>query len=588
MNPFGRFREQVLKELRRATGIQGKDLDSILEKPPEGVGADLALPCFFLSARMRKDPRLIAVDVVNKLSGRTSKSKGKDAVIADVRAFGPYVNFYADWDRMNMLVLRDILKRGGKYGSSAAKREKVLAEFAHPNTHKAFHIGHVRNICLGESMSRILESSGTRVVRANYQGDIGPHVAKCLWGFTKLYKKKPPKGAEKGLWLGDVYAKANQKAKGNEKLEEEIREMNNKIYSSDRELTKLWKQTRKWSLDYYDKIYREFGVRFNRLYFESEVEKPGKAIALELLKKGIAKKSQGAVVMDFEKDGLGIFILLTKDGNPLYGAKDLQLAKLQLREHRPDRILHIVGTEQNTYFRQLFRTFELMNPALAKKEFHICYELVNLPDGKMSSRAGTVITYDELKTKLTALARKVTAEKNPRLKGRELDKTAQLVAMGALKYGMLAVSPEKTITFDWDRALSFEGNSAPYIQYSHARACSILRKGRAGKITPKPNDGKNMLKSESEAALMKQLTAFPETVARAARDLRPHYVASYAYNLAVRFNDFYEKSPVLKPQGTPSGAVKELRNARLALVRAAKTVLKNALYLLAIDAPERM
>lgn len=572
MNPFDAFRDQVLRQLSGVLDLSLKEIESILERPPEGVGADLALPCFFLSPKMRKDPRIIASDVAGRLAGKPS------SLIADVRAIGPYVNFYADWDRMKMLLLKGILRQGDGYGSKKQKKpEKAMAEFCHANTHKAFHIGHVRNICLGESISRILEFSGSRVVRANYQGDIGPHVAKCIWGFKKLYKGKPPKNVDKGVWLGEVYAKANNEAAGNEKLENEIKKINAKLYAGDKSIAKIWKATRQWSLDYYDNVYKDFGVKFNRLYFESQVEKPGKAAAMELLKKGVARRSQGAVVMDFEKEGLGVLVLVTQDGAPLYGAKDLGLARLQSRE-RPDRILHIVGVEQTMYFRQLFRTLGLMEPGLDKKEMHVSYELVNLPTGKMSSRTGSVVTYDELRAKLTELARKVTSQKNPRLRSRRLDKAARLVALGALKYGMLSVSPEKVIVFDWDRALSFEGNSAPYIQYSHARACSILRKAR---FKGKGYDAK-VLKNEEANALMKQLAAFPETVARAGHDLKPHYVASYAYELAVKFNDFYEKCPVLRARP------KELRAARLALVAATRVVLCNALRLLGIEAPEKM
>jgi arginyl-tRNA synthetase len=580
MDQAEKFREQVLKMLTSAVALPKKDIEDAIEKPPEGLGADLALPCFLLAKKLKKDPREIA----NEVSDKLNRKKQKSSIL--IKAVGPYVNFYADWCLLSEPIIREIHNRKGRYGSSrpAGRQEKVMTEYAHPNTHKSFHIGHVRNICLGESISRILEFSGKKVVRANYQGDIGPHVAKCLWGFMNYYSGKAPKAVgrdDRGKWLGDIYTKVNIKAKDDEKIQEEVRAINTKLYDGDKELRAIWKDTRQWSLDYYDQVYKDFGAKFNRLYFESEVEKSGKLASLALLKKGLAKESQGAVVMNYERDGLGVFILLTQDGNPLYGAKDLGLAKLQVKEYKPNRILHIVGTEQNTYFRQLFKTFNIMDKSLAKKEFHICYELVNLPTGKMSSRTGTVITYDELKSKLMELASQVTTQKNPKLKGKLLDATAKTVALGALKYSMLMVSPEKTITFDWDRALSFEGNSAPYIQYSHARASSILRKSKSAKVT-KGKISKGLLNSEAEIALVKHLAEFPTTITHAARDLRPHYVANYAYELATRFNNFYEKSPVINADN------RELKAARLALVRATTIVLENALGLLGIDAPDEM
>jgi arginyl-tRNA synthetase len=541
----------------------------LLEKPPRPEMGDLAFPCFELARKRKKDPKEIAVE----LSGRM-KPQG---AVKMVEALGPYVNFFADWGKVGDAVIRGVLKEKDRYGSSPKKPGKVMVEFAHPNTHKAFHIGHVRNITLGESLSRVLEFSGHKVVRANYQGDIGPHVARCLWGVMKLGMREPKK--DKGRWLGDIYARASQRA-SSPSVEREIREINRDLYAGKPALVKLWKKTRRWSLEYFDGIYRDFGARFDRLYFESEVEGPAIKLAHRLQKKGMAKLSDGAIVMDLEKHKLGIYVLLTQDGTPLYSIKDFILAGMQAKEHRPERIIHVVGSEQDLHFRQLIKSLEITNPRLAKLEHHLSYGLVNLQSGKMKSREGKVILYDELRQRLLENAKSITRKKNPRLSRQALEDITKLVAMGALKYDMIKVSPEKTITFDWDRALSFEGNNAPYLQYTHARSCSILRKsGSGGKGILKFDAGR--LQDPHEIAVIRLVSEFPDVVGKSARDMRPHYIATYSYGLCDAFNQFYQFVPVLK-------ADKRAKPGRLALVRAAQITLKNSLMLLGISAPEKM
>jgi arginyl-tRNA synthetase len=532
-----------------------------------------------LAQSMRKDPRIIANEIAEKV--RTV------GMIKEARATGPYVNFYADWDRMNISVLQQISDLGEDFGRAKEGKGKVMVEFAHPNTHKAFHIGHVRNISYGESLSRILEASGHKVVRVNYQGDIGPHVAKCLWGFMKLHKGVAPK-KDKGRWLGSVYAEASAKFKASKKVEKEVEGINNKLYARDKETLAAWKKTRSWSLGYFDDIYKDFGAKFNRLYFESEVEKSGTKKALELLQKKIAKKSDGAVIIDMNADGLGVFVLLTKEGNPLYSAKDLGLAELQWKENRPEKIIHVVGSEQKHYFQQLFRALELSKSPAAGREMHLSYELVNLPTGKMKSREGNVVLYEDIKEEMLSLASAEAKKKNKGISRKQLGKIAKQVGLGAIKFWMLNTGPDKVIVFDPKKAASFDENSGPYVQYAYTRACSILSKSKGTKKREKVattlksiTGAMGMLKEEKELALIRLLNEFPDTVELAAKNMHPHVIAGYASRLAMAFNDFYETVPVLK-------ADDDTKKARLVLVDAVRTVLKNSLRLLGMDAPEKM
>ena len=451
-----------------------------------------------------------------------------------------------------------------------------MVEFFHANTHKAFHIGHLRNISFAEALNRLLESAGHRVYRVNYQGDIGPHVAKAIWAFLHT-KKKPPAG-QKGRFLAELYA-AGHRASEDPKIKEEIDDINRKLYAGDPALLKVWKKTRQWSLDDYEDFYKEFGVKFDRLYFESEAEKPGTQLTRQLLKQGILKLSEGAIIADLEKEGLATVVLLTGRQTPTYAAKDLGLALMEDKEFHPDRIIHVVGAEQTLYFQQLFKILEQAFPQIAKKQFHLAYGLVTLPTGKMSSREGNVILYEDLMRELLQQAEKITREKNPKLSPARLKKIARSIAFAALRYPMVQVSPEKQIVYNPQAAVSLEGNTAPYLQYTHARACSIMKKGKIKSLPPLPSPLPEL--SPTETVLLKSLLSFPQVVEAAARDLRPHYLADFVFQLALQFNAFYQSHPVLQ-------ADQPARAFRLHLVQSVQSVLKQSLTLLGIDAPEEM
>jgi len=268
------MKEEVAQALQSIGVLASEDQ---LEIPPQPQFGDLAFPCFDLAKKEKKSPREVAKDIARKIE--------LGGIISKVEVKGGYVNFFLDFKKIAESTLKKIIDEKQCYGSSGDKKKIIMVEYAQPNTHKGFHIGHLRNICLGESLSRILEFSGYKVVRTNYQGDIGPHVAKCLWGFINLHEGESPK-KNRGEWLGKVYAEATKKVSTDEKLEKEVREINTKLYSGDKTIVELWKITRSWSLQDFEKIYKELDVKFDKLYFESEVEKRAVEIAKELLKKG--------------------------------------------------------------------------------------------------------------------------------------------------------------------------------------------------------------------------------------------------------------------------------------------------------------
>ena len=575
------FKQIITELLVEETKLHVDEVTNLLETPPKLEMGDFSFPCFQFTNPATKDPmwknvehdffkRKNPADIAKHFTDQINDKK-LPKEIQEVKAVGPYVNFFVN----KKLLAQKILKINSNYGKGKQKG-KILTEFCHANTHKAFHIGHTRNITLGESISRVLEFQGYRVTRTNFQGDVGMHIAKTLWGLKHLKELnlKTPKD-NKGNWLGIVYAKAASAGKESEEITEEINLINQELYSGDKELTKLWKETRQWSIDYFEKIvYPDFGVNFDRFYYESEVEKKGAEIAKALLEKGIAKKSQGAIIMDLRKYNLDIYLILKSDGTPLYSTKDLYLAELQNKEYKPDKILHIVASEQNFYFEQLIKTLEITKPEIGKKEEHVSYELVILPSGKMASREGVVILYEDTIKKITEVAKKNLLSRDKNIPKKELEKKAKTIALAAIKYSMISQGPNKTITFNEKEAISFEGNTGPYLQYSYARASSIIKKAKGKKPLTIPE---NLTKEELQ--LLSQISKFPNIVENAAKQMNPALIANYSHQLSQNFNEFYHANPVI---GSKEEAF------RLKLIDSFRTTLKNALYLLGIDVMEEM
>ena len=557
------FKQKIVEAIKKETGLEQINL----EIPPNQELGDYAFPCFELAKKWKKNHAEIAQILKDKIKLAGVKTEIK----------GAYLNFFIDYKKKNEYLLREVLKKRNKYGSSTKKNQNVMIEFFHANTHKAVHIGHIRNICLGESIARILEFSGYDVIRVNYQGDIGPHVAKCMWGILNLKLKMPEKN--KLRWLGGIYAKANEKSNENAGAEEEIRVMTKQLYEGDKKLTALWIRTRKWCLDDFNKLYKEFNVKFNRLYFESEVEKSGKEISRKLVDEGITKVSDEAIIADLEQYGLGILVLVRNDEVALYGAKDLGLSQLKLKEYRKiDKSLHVVGKEQEFYFKQLFKIFELMKSPLSCRSYHIIYELVMLPEGKMSSREGNLVLYYDLIDRLLDVTRKEVEKRNKNMPKNKLEKIANQIAFGALKFSMANRENNRVLIFDMKKALDLEGETGPYIQYANTRINSILK--RYGKNVS-GNVNLSLLTHENETQLINILQKFPNTIEECAVHYKTNLLARYLLDLSQALNRFYHSCPILQEK-------EELKLARLVLIKTVQTVISQGLYLLGIETPERM
>ena len=559
------FKEAIIKELKKHVKLK----EIPLEVPPDQAMGDFSFPCFVLAKEWKKSPN----DIAEELEGMLKIPDG----IREIEAKGPYLNFFVKKDELSKDVLKEVLTKKEKFGEGKKNHKHYLLEFFHGNTHKGVHIGHIRNMCLGSALANVMETAGYDIKRINYQGDIGPHVVKCLWGL-KHTKKRPP-SKDRMLWLGEIYIAANKKIKDSKKLQAEIKEMTTKLYAGDKELNKKWKETRKWCLDEYEDFYKDFGVKFDKFYFESEVEKPGIQLAHDLVKKKIAKEDEGALIIDFKDDVLGVFVLVTKEGYALYSAKDLGLAMQKLKDFKKiDKSVHVVGKEQELHFKQLFKTFELMKIDKKIPSHHMIYELVMLPEGKMSSRDGNVVLYPELRDKLYEAAKEEVTKRHKDWSAKRIDESATNIAFAGLKFGMVARENQRVMVFDWEKALDFEGDTGPYIQYAHARICSILRKW--GKPVKKDIDY-SLLEEEEEVALIKLMEDYPNVVAKAADDMRVHTLAHHLLAMARKLNEFYHVRQIIKED-------EGFRDARLVLITAVKQVLENGLGLLGINAPEEM
>jgi len=554
------MKDVVVRLIARETKLKSDEVSNLLEVPANDDFGDYAFPCFVLARKLKKNP----VEIAEELAG---KFKGKSfAKISLIEARQGYLNFFLDRKVVAWSVLES-----SKEDSKKSNGKKRMIEFSQPNTHKAFHVGHIRGTSIGESLARIFEHEGDSVIRANYSGDTGMHIAKWIWCYSKYHKNEKLKDDE--AWIAGIYVDAVKRLGKNEKLQEEVNEINRKLDSKeDKELNKLWERTRKLSIDSWKKIYDELNTGFDKHYFESEVEQAGKKIVESLVKKKIAKVSDGAVIVDLEKYGLGIWVLLRSDGTVLYSAKDLVLAEKKSKDYKLDESLYVVADAQSLHLKQLIKTLELMKFKDVEKLKHVDYGLVRLPTGKMSSRTGDNILYSDFMKEITDYA-KVEIKKRFKLGKAEMEKRALAISIAAIKYSMLKQDINKTIIFDKKEALRFEGDTGPYLLYSYARASSILRKVKGRKAV------KIVDLNEHEVKLLKKLGVFLEVVERAYQGLAVNLIANYCYELAQIFNEFYHNCPVL-------GSVDE--GFRFGLVEAFRKVMKSGLGLLGIGVLEEM
>jgi len=545
------FRKQCEKELKKFTD------EIILEKSKH---SDLAFPCFNLAKKEKKNPLEIAQEI--------SKSIKLSKLIKKVEAQNGYVNFYADWNSISKKLIGEILAKKENYGRGK-KQEKIMLEYSGPNSNKPLHIGHLRNDSIGMATSNILEFTGYKILRSNIINDRGVHICKVMYAYKKWGNHRNPikEGIKPDHFIGDLYV-LYEKNKS-EESDKEVQIMLQKWEKKDKETRLLWKKINSWCITGMKQTYKKFGSKFDLWPQESQFYDKAKPIIDQGLKKGIFfKNDRGDIAVNLEPS-FPNKVVLRADGTSIYFTNDLALTKHRFQNYKINKMIWCVASEQNLYFQQLFKTFELLGYKWSKNCYHLSYGIVNLPSGRMKSREGNVIDADDLIEEVTKLAKEEIRKREEGIAEKEIELRADSIALAAIKYYLLKVEPIKDLLFIPEKAISFEGDTGPYLQYTYARAKSILRK--SGK---KPKAGE-----VDEKNVVEKLSEFKEIIDKSSSDMKSSILANYLFDLATAFNEFYHREKII-------GSEKE--EVFLGLVEAVSVVLAIGLKLLGIKPLERM
>ena len=562
------FKEAIAGVLAGHVPLSADEVESALTTPPRPDMGDLAFPCFSLAKTMRKAPNAIA----QELAGKVSAGRG----IAQIKAIGPYLNFFIEKAKLVQSVLHAVEQQGAEYGRSEIGRGKtVVIDFSSPNIAKHLSVGHLRSTVIGKALYRIHSFVGYHVVGINHLGDWGTQfgqlfVAFRRWGSEERLAQEPIKE------LNEIYVRFHEEAKSDASLMDEAREWFKRLEDGEPEAKALWEQFRSASLTEFQKAYDRLDVDFDSYSGESFFNDKMDATVARIEAKGIAHMSEGALVVDVGDD-IPPCLLRRKDGATLYATRDICAAEYRRDTYKCDRILYVVGSPQKLHFRQVFKVLEMMGYEWAKHCVHVDFGQILFGDGgKMSSRKGNVVLLNDVLDEAVSRALQTIEDKNPGLEDKV--RVAEAVGIGAVVFADLSNRRIKDVTFSWDEILNFEGETGPYVQYTHVRTCSVLEKhGRP----VDPSADLDALAEPEEAELAKTLGRFAEVVLRADEENEPSAIARYLLDLCSQFNNYYHKHRVL---GNSEG----LTNARVVLVDCVRQVLANGIRLLGLGAPEKM
>jgi len=543
----------------------------------------------------RKSPEAVAEEIGKWL-------KENEPAVADYNVVKGFLNIEVDpkvWNSVLAAIVAD-----DNFGITEAGPDSplVMVEYSSPNTNKPLHLGHLRNILLGSSLAKILAAGGNRVVKTNIVNDRGIHICKSMLAWKKWFDGRTPAdcGIKGDHLVGDCYVAFSSHLKeeveklmasGMDKdqaeaastLMAEAREMLRLWEAGDPEVRALWEMMNSWVYEGFDQSYRRMGVDFDKIYYESQTYLDGKAKVLEGLEKGLLyRREDGSVWADLTAEGLDHKLLLRSDGTSVYMTQDIGTAKQRFDDYPIDRMIYVVGNEQNYHFQVLSILLDRLGFNWGRDLVHFSYGMVELPNGKMKSREGTVVDADDLMADMVADAKKVSTElgKTDGLSAEEIDSIAEMVGLGALKYFLLKVSPRKNMTFNPEESIDFNGNTGPFIQYTYARIRSVLR--RASEAGMNIGDYSAVVPNEKEIALVQRLADFPSVVAESGRNFSPALIANYVYELVKEYNQFYHDCNILRETD------EAVRSLRLALSEATARVVRTATSLLGISVPERM
>ena len=545
-----------------------EEITALIEVPPNKDMGDFAFPCFKLAKVFRKAPNMIAAELSEKI-----EAKG---VISNVTPLGGYINFFVNKSQLAETVIKDVLTKKEKYGHSDLGKDKtIVIDFSSPNIAKPFHIGHIRTTVIGNALYKIYDSQGYNTVRINHLGDYGTQFGKLIVAF-KLWGNKEAVEANPIPELLKLYIQFHDEAERHPEMEDEARAWFTKLENGDKEAKELWQWFRDESLKEFARVYDLLDIEFDSYNGESFYSDKMDRVIDIIKDKGLLQESQGTNIVDLEEYNMPPALITKNDGSTLYMTRDLAAALYRKENYDFEKCIYVVGSQQSLHFQQLFKVLELVGFERAKDMVHVPFGMVALEEGTMSTRKGRVVFLEDVLKQAIEKTKETMLTKNPN--ALNVDEIAKQVGVGAVVFQELSNSRIKDYTFSWSRTLSFEGETGPYVQYTHARCCAVLRKAEE-EVTTDINY--ELLNDVDSAEVLKVIASFNKTILNAMRKNEPHIITRFVLDLAQAFNKFYHDNSILVEDA-------ELRKARLALVCATRQALENGLKLLGMQAPERM
>ena len=546
-----------------------EDILSLIEIPPNVEMGDYAFPCFRLAKEFRKSPNQIALELAEKIE--------KPEFVGEIKNLGGYVNFFLNKNVWVSDVIGSCIAEGEEFGKTGfGQNRTTIIEYSSPNIAKPFHIGHIRTTVIGHSLHRLYKFMGFNTVAINHLGDYGTQFGKLIvaykaWGDRSVIEKDPINELLK------LYIEFHDKAEENPEMEDQAREWFKKLEDKDPEATELWQWIRDVSLKEFNKVYEMLGIEYDSFAGESFYSDKMPSVIKQLEEKGILQDSQGAKIVDLEEHGMPPALIMKKDGYTLYITRDIAAALYRKETYDFYKNIYVVGTPQELHFRQWKKIVELMGNEWAKDCIHVQFGTVSLEEGTLSTRKGRVVFLEDVLNRAIEKTKEIIKQKNPDLEN--IDNVAKQVGVGAIVFQELSNSRIKDYQFSWERTLSFEGETGPYVQYTHARCCSILKK--SGFEVTGDIDYSLLSSNEDVVEIVRVLDSFESVLLRAQGKNEPHHVARFALDLSQAFNKFYHDNHILNSE-------EDYKRAYVAVVSATKNALKNAMWILGMEAPEKM
>lgn len=568
------FKEEIAKQIsEKCEGLQREEVKRAIEIPTDSKMGDYAFPCFKLAKVFRKSPQLIAEDIAEKLSD--------DDIFSKVEQVNAYVNMFINFERIAEETIGSVIKSGDKYGESNIGNNKtIIVEFSSPNIAKPFHIGHIRSTVIGNSIYKLYEKIGYKVVRINHLGDYGTQFGKLIvayrrWGSEDELIKEPIKS------LLGWYTKFHEEAEKNPELNDEARKAFANLEHGSIEEKRLWEIFRKYSLEEFERVYKLLGIKFDSYAGESFYTDKMPQIIQELKDKGLLIKSHGAEIVDLEEYDLGACMIEKSDGTSLYATRDIAAAIYRKNHYDFDKCIYVVASQQNLHFKQWKKVLELMGYEWQKDCIHVPFGLVMLEDGAMSTREGRVVFLEDVLNQAISKTKEIIDEKNP--DAPNVEEISKQVGVGAVVFNELSNNRIKDYIFSWDHVLNFDGETGPYVQYTYARASSVIRNASANDMDKVRNCNIECkyINSDSAKNLIKLIYRIPEVIIDSAYKDEPSILTRHTIDVAQAFNKFYHDEHILVDDEYE-------RCAKLALVETSRIAIANCLKLIGIEAPERM